>query len=186
MTLEDIKARIPDYAKDLKLNLSSVLTPQGSPGLSESQIFATAVASAHASRSPAFVRWIEAAAADRLDAETLTAARSAAAIMAMNNVYYRFTHLVGDEEYRNLPARLRMNVLARPPGDKTDFELYSLAVSAINGCGMCMAAHQKVLRKAGLSREAVQSAARIAAVIHAVAAVLETAPEMSLTRSAAA
>ena len=186
MTLDDIKARIPDYAKDLKLNLSSVLTPQGSPGLTESQILATAVASALASRNPAFARDIEHIAAGALDGEVLAAARSAAAIMAMNNVYYRFTHLVADEEYRNLPARLRMNALANPPGDKVDFELYSLAVSAINGCGTCMAAHEKVLRKAGLSREAVQSAARIAAVILAVAAVLETAPEMSLTRSAAA
>lgn len=186
MTLEDIKARIPEHAKDLKLNLSSVLTVQGSPGLSEGQILATAVASALASRNPAFAREIEALAADRLDEARLTAARSAAAIMAMNNVYYRFTHLVGDEEYRSLPARLRMNVLAKPPGEKTDFELYSLAVSAINGCGMCMAAHEKVLRRAGLSREAVQSAARIASVIHAVAVVLETAPEASLRQSAAA
>jgi alkyl hydroperoxide reductase subunit D len=186
MTLDEIKARIPDYAKDLKLNLSSVLTPQGSPGLTGRQILATALASALASRNPAFARDIEHIAAGALDGEVLAAARSAAAIMAMNNIYYRFTHLVGDPEYRTLPARLRMNALANPPGDKADFELYSLAVSAINGCGMCMAAHEKVLRKAGLSREAVQSAARIASVIHAVAVVLESAPEMSVRQSAAA
>ncbi|MGH8495689.1 MAG: carboxymuconolactone decarboxylase family protein [Gammaproteobacteria bacterium] len=186
MSIDEIKGRMPDYAKDLKLNLSSVLTPQGAPGLSESQIFATAVASAHAARNPAFAREVEALAADRLDEKTLIAARSAAAIMGMNNVYYRFTHLVGDEEYRNLPARLRMNVIANPAGEKTDFELYSLAVSAINGCGTCMASHERVLRQAGLSREAIQSAARIAAVIHAVAVVLEHAEAAAGARRAAA
>lgn len=116
--------------------------------------------------------------------ETLTAARSAAAIMAMNNIYYRFTHLVGDEEYRTLPARLRMNAIAKPAGEKTDFELYSLAVSAINGCGMCMASHEQVLRKSGIAREAIQSVARIASVVHAVAGVLEHAQAVTQARTA--
>ncbi|CAN5182006.1 alkyl hydroperoxide reductase [soil metagenome] len=172
-TIDELKDRIPDYARDLRLNLSSVLTTRGAPGLTETQILAAAVASAHAARYPQLTSGIEAIAAKVLDEEALTAARSAAAIMGMNNVYYRFSHLVGDEEYRTLPARLRMNVIAQPPGDKLDFELCSLAVSAINGCGMCMEAHEKVLRKAGLSREAIQSAARIASVVHAVAVVLE-------------
>ena len=90
----------------------------------------------------------------------------------MNNVYYRFTHLVGGE-YPRLPAKLRMNVMARPGVDKADFELWSLAVSAINGCGMCMEAHERVVVEAGLSREQVQAAVRIAAAVHAVAATLD-------------
>jgi len=89
--------------------------------------------------------------------------------MGMNNVYYRFTHMVSDPEYASLPARLRMNVMARPGVERADFELYSLAVSAINGCSTCVQAHEKVLREQGMSREAVQSAARIAAVVNAVA-----------------
>ncbi len=93
--------------------------------------------------------------------------------MGMNNIYYRFLHLVEDEEYKQMPARLRMNVMASPGIDKQDFELLSLAVSAINGCGTCVASHERQLRQHGLSREAVQSTVRIAAVIHAVAGVLE-------------
>jgi alkyl hydroperoxide reductase subunit D len=92
--------------------------------------------------------------------------------MAMNNVYYRFTHLVGGD-YPNMPARLRMNVMARPGVDKADFELWSLAVSAVNGCGMCMESHEKVVRAAGLTTEQVQAAVRIAATVHAVAATLD-------------
>jgi alkyl hydroperoxide reductase subunit D len=92
--------------------------------------------------------------------------------MGMNNVYYRFTHLVGGD-YPNMPAKLRMNVMARPGVEKADFELWSLAVSAINGCGMCMESHEKIVRQAGLSQEQVQAAVRIAAVVHAVAAVLD-------------
>jgi alkyl hydroperoxide reductase subunit D len=93
--------------------------------------------------------------------------------MAMNNIYYRFTHLAADPDYATMPARLRMNVIANPGVDKADFELWSLAVSAINGCGKCIDAHDQVLRKAGLSREAIQQAVRIASVIHAVAATLD-------------
>ena len=93
--------------------------------------------------------------------------------MAMNNVYYRFLHLVEDAEYAKLPARLRMNVIGNPGIARADFELLSLAVSAINGCGTCVAAHERQLRQHGLEREAVQSAVRIAATVHAVARVLE-------------
>jgi alkyl hydroperoxide reductase subunit D len=106
--------------------------------------------------------------------------------MAMNNVYYRFTHLVGDAEYQTLRAGLRMNAMANPGCDKIDFELCSLAVSAINGCGMCMDSHEKTLRKHGLSAQAIQSAARIAAVIHAAALTLEQAVAADNVPAAAA
>jgi alkyl hydroperoxide reductase subunit D len=93
----------------------------------------------------------------------------------MNNIYYRFTHLVGNEEYATLRAGLRMNVLANPGCDKIDFELASIAVSAINGCGMCMESHEKTLQKHGVSSQAIQSAVRIAAVLHGVAVTSELA-----------
>jgi lipoyl-dependent peroxiredoxin subunit D len=107
-----------------------------------------------------------------LSAGALDAAKSAAAIMAMNNVYYRFTHLVGGD-YPTMLAKLRMNVLARPGVDKATFELWSLAVSAVNGCGMCMASHERAVRQHGLTAEQVQAAVRIAAVVQAAAAVLD-------------
>ncbi len=172
-TLELIRESIPDYARDLKLNLGSVLTPAGAPGLNERQIWSVALASAIASRNNVFTRAIEAAAGDVLDPAHLQAARAAAAIMGMNNVYYRFLHLVEDPEYAGLPARLRMNILGNPGIDKLDFELLSLAVSAINACGLCITSHEKKLRAHGITREMIQSAVRIAAVVHAVAGVLE-------------
>ena len=172
-TLDLIRDAIPDYARDLKLNLGSVLTSDGAPGLNDKQIWAVAVASAIASRNLAFTRDIEAAAGEHLDAAHLQAARAAAAIMGMNNIYYRFLHLVEDAEYQSLPARLRMNILANPGIDKLDFELLSLAVSAINGCGLCISSHEKKLRQHGFTREMIQSAVRIAATVHAVAGVLE-------------
>ncbi len=93
--------------------------------------------------------------------------------MAMNNVYYRFLHLASNKEYGTMPARLRMNVIAKPGVDKADFELWSLAVSAINGCGACIDAHEKVLQEAGVSSAAIQSAVRMAAIIQSVAVALE-------------
>ena len=171
--MDALRERIPDYAKDLRLNLSSVLTPQGAPGLSEPQLWMTALASAIASRNAELARAVEAAATTRLEPAQAEAARAAAAIMGMNNVYYRFLHLVDDAEYGRMPARLRMNVIGKPGIDRVDFELLSLAVSAVNGCGTCVASHERKVREGGQSREAVQSAVRIASVIHAAAVVLD-------------
>jgi alkyl hydroperoxide reductase subunit D len=137
MTLTELRNRLPDYAKDLKLNLDSVLSAGGSPGLDARQIRAVALASAIASRHAPFVAAVEAFAAEALSPEEIDGARAAAAIMAMNNVYYRATHLVENDEYAQLRTGLRMNVMANPGLDKVAFELASLAVSAINGCGSC-------------------------------------------------
>ena len=172
MNLDPIRDRIPAYAKDLSLNLGSVLTTQGSPALSQDQILGTALACAHAARDARITDLFETAIGDAVAPEIKDAARAAAAIMGMNNVYYRFVHLTEDEDYLRMPARLRMNVLRDPGVNKDDFELFCLAVSAVNGCGLCVSSHEKALRKAGFSREAIQSAARIAAVIDAVAGVL--------------
>ena len=171
--MDALRDRIPDYARDLRLNIASVLTPQGAPGLSEPQLWMTALATAIASRNAELARLIEAEATARLQPVEIEAARAAAAIMGMNNVYYRFLHLVEDEEYARLPARLRMNVIGSPGIARADFELVSLAVSAVNGCGKCVLAHERVLRQHEVSREAVQSAVRVASVIHAVAGVLD-------------
>lgn len=173
-SLDAIRNALPDYARDLKLNLGSVLSATGAPGLTERQIWSVALAAAIASRNVAFTRDFQGVAAHHLEAEHVNAAHAAAAIMGMNNIYYRFLHLVEDPEYAQMPARLRMNILAHPGIDKADFELLSLAVSAINGCGKCVASHERTLRQHGISREAIQSAVRIAATVHAVAGVLES------------
>jgi alkyl hydroperoxide reductase subunit D len=182
MSIDNLKSLIPDYAKDIRLNLGSLASEQS---LTAQQLAGTFVASALASRNVIVSSNIIAEFGPRLSKEALEAAKAAAAIMAMNNVYYRFTHLVGGD-YPNMPARLRMNVMARPGVDKADFELWSLAVSSINGCGMCMESHEKVVRQAGVGQEQVQSAVRIAAVVHAVAAVLDGEHALQATLQKAA
>ena len=173
VSLEGIRDSLPDYARDLKLNLGSVLSTTGAPGLNEKQIWSIALASAIAARNTGFARDIEAQAKAHIADVEVEGAKAAAAIMGMNNIYYRFLHLVEDGEYQSMPARLRMNVIANHGIDKLDFELISLAVSAVNGCGLCVTSHEKKLRSHEVSREAIQSAVRIAATIHAVAVTLE-------------
>jgi len=173
MSIDTIKSALPDYAKDLRLNLDSVLSEGGAPGLDAKQIRAVALASAIAARHIPLTRAMETFAAEQLEANELDGVRAAAAMMGMTNVYYRFTHLVANKEYETLRASLRMNVMANPGVEKIAFEAASLAVSAINGCGMCLDAHEKTLRQHGVSAQGVQSAVRIAAVIHAVAVTLE-------------
>jgi alkyl hydroperoxide reductase subunit D len=170
--IDSLRETIPDFAKDIRLNLGSVLTPEGAPDLTPNQIHGIALASAYTTQNAELVEVLENQAALILsDAEKL-AAKSAASIMAMNNIYYRFVHLIGDAEFKSLPAKLRMNVIGQPGIPKADFELYALAVSAINGCGMCMEAHVHEVVKGGVTKLGVQSTIRIAAVIHATAQVL--------------
>jgi alkyl hydroperoxide reductase subunit D len=170
MSIETLKNRLPEYAKDLKLNLSSLATEVA---LTPQQRAGTFVAAALASRNAEVTSALVAEFGPQLSAEALGAAKAAAAIMGMNNIYYRFTHLASAPDYRTLPARLRMNVIGKPGVDKADFELWCLAVSAINGCGTCIDSHEKVLRAAGLTPEQIQAAVRIAAVMHAIAATLD-------------
>ena len=171
--MQSIKSQIPDYAKDLRLNLDSVLTEGGALGLTAKQIAIVALASAVAARHEPLTKAIAQFAAQTLDETAFNGAKAAAAIMGMNNIYYRFTHLVSDQEYARMPAKLRMNVMASPGIEKIDFELASIAVSAINGCGMCLDSHEKTLRSHNVSAQAIQSAVRIASVISAVAVTLE-------------
>jgi alkyl hydroperoxide reductase subunit D len=166
MSLEALKSALPDYAKDTKLNLGSVI---GTSTLPKQQLWGTALAVAVACRNEEVLREIDEDAQQHLSSEASAAAKSAASIMAMNNVYYRAKHLIGDEEYNTLPARLRMQIIGKPGVDKTDFELWCLAVSAITGCGVCLESHEKTVKQAGVSRETVHDALRIASVVHAAA-----------------
>jgi len=170
MSLDALRETLPAYAKDLSLNLSSLASETL---LSDQQKWGAFVASAHAAGAPSVITAVEAAATEAgLSDEARTAAKAAAAIMGMNNIYYRATHLLTNKEYATLPARLRMNVLANPGVDKADFELWSTAVSAVNGCGMCLDAHEAELKKHGVTAQQIQAALRIAAVVNAVSQVL--------------
>ncbi|WP_423062820.1 carboxymuconolactone decarboxylase family protein [Candidiatus Paracoxiella cheracis] len=167
--LQEYKNQIPDYAKDLKLNVSNIISESPMTQLNAAQIAGIALASAYATKDAHLIRVFKSD--EALDDANVQAAKSAASIMAMNNVYYRFLHLVHDTEYQQMPANLRMNVISNPGISKTDFELYALAVSAINGCGLCMDSHAKVLNKAGVSKADIQHAIRIAAVVNGLAQV---------------
>lgn len=170
MSIDALRELLPPYAKDLSLNLSTLA---GETTLSDQQKWGTFVAAAYAVGQPDAVRQINAAAeAFGVSIEAITAARAAAGIMGMNNVYYRSLHLLSNHEYRTLPARLRMNVIGAPGVEKADFELWSFAVSAINGCGMCLDSHEAELRKHGVPSTQIQTALRIASVVNAVSRII--------------
>lgn len=172
MTMEQLLESCPDYAKDLKLNLGSVLRQ---PELTEQQAWGTAVCSAIASRNPRLTETILAEAATHLNPQALYAAKAAAAVMGMNNIFYRFRHLSSNPKYGAMPARLRMQVIRTHGSDAVDFELWCLAVSAINGCGACVDSHENVLREKGVNEETILAAVRIASTIHALSAVIGVA-----------
>ena len=173
MSLDTLKDLVKDYGKDIRLNLESVLSPDGAPGLTETQIYGTFLASAYANKSETLKTLAEEIVRGRLTSEEIEGVKSAATIMGMNNIYYRYLHLLeGNEELKKLPAKLRMTVIGRPGIEKINFELYSLAVSAISGCGMCINAHVHEVLKGGVEDLGIQSAIRIAAVTQAAAQAL--------------
>lgn len=170
--IEAVRAAIPDVARDIKLNLQAVLAP-GS--LTPEQRWGVAIACAVASRNVRLQVAVIADARREVAPAVVEDAVAAAAIMGMNNVYYRFRHMIGKPSYGDRPARLRMNRLVKPAGKKVDFELYALAASAVGGCESCMRAHERVVVEGGLTEEQVHDAVRIAATIHAAAIALEVA-----------
>ena len=171
MSLKTFADTLPDYAKDLRLNLSSILNDQL---LGEERKLGLLLSCAHGSGYKPLVEAAEAEAAGKLSDQIADAARGAAALMAMNNVYYRFVHLVANPEYGTMPAKLRMNLIGSHGIAKEDFELFSIAVSAMNGCGMCMESHERVLLQHGVKPETIQLAVRIGAVLKAIATVHAT------------
>jgi alkyl hydroperoxide reductase subunit D len=170
--VDTIREALPEVAKDIKLNLQSVL---GSGALTPAQRWGVAVASAAAARNPRLRDAVVEDARREVPEAVIEDGLAAAALMGMNNVYYRFRHMVGKPSYSEKPARLRMNRLVKPATSKTDFELFSLAASAINGCENCVRSHEAVVIEGGLTEDQVHDAIRVAATIHAAAVSLELA-----------
>lgn len=173
MSLETLKDLVKDYGRDIRINLDSVLSAEGAPGLSDTQIFGTFLASAYATKSEKLKELAEEVVSGKLAVEEIEGIKAAVTIMGMNNIYYRYLHLLeGQDELKKLPAKLRMTIIGKPGIEKVNFELYSLAVSAITGCGMCINAHVHEVKKGGIEELGIQSAIRIASVTNATAQAL--------------
>jgi alkyl hydroperoxide reductase subunit D len=169
--LETLTQSVPDYARDVKINLQSLLSSDNST-LTQKQIFGAALASAYAAKEKTLIKILQNEAQNILSEVELKAVKTATALMAMNNIYYRFLHISADKEYSQLPAGLRMRGILDHGIEKIDFEVFSLAVSIINGCGMCIDAHANQLLKHGMSKSQIQMTAKIAAVVNSAAQVL--------------
>lgn len=169
--LESLKAAIPDYAKDVKINLGSLLS-QENQVLTTKQVFGAALTSAYVTKEKTLIKILENEVQNILSEVEVKAVKTAASLMAMNNIYYRFLHISADKEYSQMPAGLRMQGIVNHGIDKIDFEIFALAASIINGCGMCIDAHANQLTKHGVTKSQVQMVAKIAAVVNSAAQVL--------------
>lgn len=169
--LEQLNQALPEYAKDVKINLQTLISAQNQI-LSQKQIFGAALVSVYATKEKKLISILENEVTNILSDAEVRAVKIAASLMAMNNIYYRFAHLSEDKEYSKMPVGLRMRGIADHAIEKIDFEIFSLAASIINGCGMCIDAHVNQLMKHGLSKTQIQMVAKIAAVINSAAQVL--------------
>jgi alkyl hydroperoxide reductase subunit D len=173
MSINTLKQQFPDYATDTKVNFGKLTDEHNFEGLTQNQIYAIALASGYATKNKTLINALISEVNTLLSPEEINAAKASASIMAMNNIYYRFIHLTSDPEFAKMPAGLRMTIIGKPGINKVDFELYCLAVSAINGCGMCMDTHVNEIAKAGISKQGIQSSIKIASIINAASQVID-------------
>jgi len=167
-SVQSIKDRIPDYAKDLRLNFDAVLNRSS---LTPAQARAAALAAAFAATSAPLVTALREG--GELEPAHAQAALTAAALMGMNNVWYPYVEVAGDAELKTVRPELRMNAYATHGGvDKASFELYALAASIVGKCEYCVQSHYKILRDGGFTTQQLRDVGRIAAVVNAVAQVL--------------
>jgi len=170
-TLDAIVAEIPEVAKNLRSNLRAVLAASS---LAAPERWGVAIAVALASRSRHLAEALVASRPAEVTPQTVEDAVAAATLMGMSNVLYRFRHLVGKPSYDRKPTRLRMQRLAKPAPTSAAFELFSLAVSVVNGCEACVRSHEAALRARGTTEDQIHDAVRIASVIHGVAVALDS------------
>lgn len=164
--LTTIKAQLPDWAKDIRLNLDGVIARSM---LAHEDAVATALACAYAAKSAYLVNQFKSG----LSETDATAALTAAALMGMNNVWYPYGEMTGDEQLKSMPAQLRMNAYSTHGGvEKKRFELFALGASIIGKCHFCVKSHYEVLRQEGYTTEQLRDAGRIAAVVNAAALAL--------------
>ncbi len=169
--LNEVLNLMPENAKDIKINMQSLLGEQNQV-LTRKQIFGSALASSYTAKESRLIEALENEASQFLDENEMKAAKTAAILMAMNNVYYRFAHIISDKEYAQMPAGLRMKGIVEHNIEKIDFEIFSLASSIINGCAMCIDAHAGQMIKNNMTKQQVQMVAKIAAVTNAAAQAL--------------
>ena len=165
--VDQLKETIPDYAKDTKLNIDAVVKRST---LAPEEAEACALAAAFATGNTKLWTWMQSQIADQKEA---TAAITAASLMAMNNVWYPYVEMAGDENLSGLPAQLRMNAIATHGGTtKARFEAYSLDASIVGKCHFCVKAHYDTLKKEGYTVEQLRDIGRIAAVIASVGRIM--------------
>ncbi|WP_018692321.1 carboxymuconolactone decarboxylase family protein [Algicola sagamiensis] len=167
MSISSIKDQLGDYAKDIRLNLSNLFNNIEQAGMTPVQFYGTALSVAYTLKNNALIDMIITEAGEHLGEKEINAAKVASTLMAMNNIYYRFVHLVSDKEYGSMPANLRMSQMMNSGVSQVDFEIFSLAISAINGCGLCIDSHVKQLEKHSVSKQTIQTSIRLAATLNA-------------------
>jgi alkyl hydroperoxide reductase subunit D len=166
--LSALKERMPDYAKDIRLNLDGVIARSS---LEPADAAGAALAAAYAAKSKTIVDAIRNSGV--LSDVDVNAVLSASALMGMNNVYYPYVEMAGDEDLKTQRAELRMNAYATHGGvDKKRFELFALAASIIGKCHYCVVSHYKMLKENGFTAQQLRDVGRIAAVINAAAQVI--------------
>lgn len=157
---------LPEQARDIKINLQNLFSLENQI-LSPKQILGASLACAFNLKDKNLISFFKEKAQEYLSEEEISAVRISANIMAMNNIYYRFLHLIGDNEYSQMQVGLRMRGLIEHKIDVIDFEVFSLAVSILNGCEMCIQAHSQQLIKHKISKNQIQLIAKIVAIINA-------------------
>ena len=169
MNIQESLNAFPEYAKDIKLNYSKIINENI---LNQQQLYGIILVSSLATQMEDLINAALNETKDKINSLFMDDIYGAYSIMSMNAIYYRFTHLATANNYSSMPANLRMQYMSKHKMSKPDFEMLCLAVAIILGCGKCINAHEEVLTKSNVSTQNIQTVARIASIINAIANIM--------------
>ena len=170
MNITEILVSSPEYAKDIKLNYSKILNENI---LEKKLLYGIILISSLATKDNSLKEAALEEVKEFIDDDYMNDIYGAYSLMAMNSIYYRFTHLATEFDYSSMPANLRMQFMTKHKMESTDFEMLCLAVAAIIGCGKCINAHDAVLRNNNISSQSIQTVVRVAAIINAISSIIK-------------
>ena len=170
MNITDTISNFPDYAKDIKLNYSKIINEAI---LENSMLYSVILISSITTKCKVLIDAAYEESKSHISEEMIEDVKGAFAIMSMNAIYYRFTHLATENSYSSMPANLRMQYMGKHKVSKSNFEMLCLAVAILMGCGKCINAHEAVLRENNVENIRIQTVARIASIMNSIANILE-------------
>lgn len=155
---------VPSFVHDFFMNFRKFVLSGGKLAEKEKMLVALAVAG-QAGSQPWISYLSEFAATRDITPEEITETLAVGATNSMYNVLFKFRDISGRDVFEGMPVGLRAHTFQSTSLSDQTVELINLALSDINACKPCTAAHVEKAKKEGVSDEAIYEAIQCAATM---------------------